>query len=371
MTLQPVQSTCRTCRKQPLPSSPSSPPHLTLPPTTLVSFMGRVNNNSHALSSPSSPSTSAGAHIGFGLFPLCSILNHSCYPNCIYVSEGRRLCMRVIRAVQEGEELTVNYVGLYSSLEGRRRELKDSKHFFCSCRRCLLTPADDEERGKFSFDQFVGGILCKAMQGKGKKRCSGIHRLMEPVVHDPADTLPPHLLCSECGAQLAYGELQVMEAEWGEKVEAALSLYSQHTSSPSQLFSHFTALTQSLLQHFHPHHYLVFNITLPLINLLSALHQPRDRLMQVRAIRMLSSHVYPPHYLPSVNYAEAEVGAISAVTGASRMPAKLRVKYLDEQTALLRAIIDSLRVCVGEGSEAVQREERRLQEHLHMRRAVQ
>ena len=357
-----------------------------VPAAAVVSFMSRVNNNSHALSmaSSSAAAASSAAHVGFGLFPLCSILNHSCYPNCIYVSEGRRMCMRVIRDVREGEELTVNYVGLYASLEARRRELRESKKFVCECRRCTLRPASDEERDKFAFDQYVGGVRCRKDAGKGK-RCAGIYRLMEPIVpsqrtpaaverkEDAGDgqTQPENasaiddvLLCGECGDGLRYSELQAVEAEYGNKVEAALSLYSQQASSPSTLYSYLTSLTSTLMTHFHPHHHLIFNLSLPLINLLSALQQPRDKLLKVRSVRLLSSHVYPPHYLPSVNYAEAEVAAITAVAGGGRMPAKLKAKYAEEQTALLRYIVEALRVCMGEDSVQVRRAERQLTEHL-------
>ena len=340
------------------------PPALHQPVPVIVAFMSRVNNNSHALSA----SASASQHVGFGLFPLCSILNHSCYPNVIYTSHLASLSMRVIREVAVGEELTVNYVGLYGGRWERRRELRESKKFDCRCRRCVLQPASEEERGKFSFDQYVGAIKCmndKGGGGKGGKKCSGFYRLMS----DPSAVVVSEdeevYMCNECGHQPVTSELRTLETTQHDRVETALSLYSQQALSASSLLSHFSSLTAELMSLFHPHHYLLFNLSLPLINLLHTLHEYRSWRDKIRSVRQLSSHVYPPHYLPSVNYMEAEVQSVDALVrvGGGRLPKKLVGKYREEQVGLQAAIVEAVKVCVGEGSELAKREERRLEEY--------
>jgi hypothetical protein len=69
-----------------------------------------INANSHSLCRQDEPSKIWGV----GLYPLCSMFNHSCFPNMQYCSMGSDLCYRLLRDVAPGEELTVNYSALYA-----------------------------------------------------------------------------------------------------------------------------------------------------------------------------------------------------------------------------------------------------------------
>lgn len=85
--------------------------------------------------------------IALGLFPLTSMLNHSCEPNCAHTfscSPGRppRLVMRAIRDISAGEECQYNYIPLYASTATRRNSLKPCYSFVCDCPRCT-TGGDD------------------------------------------------------------------------------------------------------------------------------------------------------------------------------------------------------------------------------------
>lgn len=86
-----------------------------------------------------------GAVVALGLFPLVSMLNHSCQPNCIKyfdfcASEEQvrppRLVIRPMRTIAEGEELVYSYVPLYQSTAVRRDQLQHSYGFTCACSRC-------------------------------------------------------------------------------------------------------------------------------------------------------------------------------------------------------------------------------------------
>lgn len=46
---------------------------------------------------------------GLGLFPMASLLNHSCCPNCVLGFDKTRLKIRAIKNVSPGEELLVSY----------------------------------------------------------------------------------------------------------------------------------------------------------------------------------------------------------------------------------------------------------------------
>jgi len=87
---------------------------------------GIINANAHSL--PSSPL--------FGLYPLSSLLNHSCDPNSFFMPEGEMLVVRAVRRIECGEEVTISYTPLYQSRCIRRRELRDNRFFKCECSRC-------------------------------------------------------------------------------------------------------------------------------------------------------------------------------------------------------------------------------------------
>ena len=85
--------------------------------------------------------SATGRPIALGLFPLTSMLNHSCHPNCAHsflLQPGQppRLVMRAIHDISSGEELVYNYVPLYSSTASRQESLQHCYSFTCCCERC-------------------------------------------------------------------------------------------------------------------------------------------------------------------------------------------------------------------------------------------
>ena len=91
--------------------------------------------------------------VALGLFPLTSMMNHSCSPNCIHrflIEPGRppRLIMRAIEHIQKGTELCYSYVNLYQSTTARQSQLSAAYSFICVCERCL--PGKTESSGESS-----------------------------------------------------------------------------------------------------------------------------------------------------------------------------------------------------------------------------
>eukprot|EP00434_Breviolum_minutum_P002530 symbB.v1.2.002240.t1/scaffold118.1/size318305/12 len=64
-------------------------------------------------------------------------MNHSCFPNVVYMSDKRHF--RALRKIKKGEELLHSYLGreLLLPTELRRRLLWRSKCFECQCERCV------------------------------------------------------------------------------------------------------------------------------------------------------------------------------------------------------------------------------------------
>jgi hypothetical protein len=71
------------------------------------------------------------------MFELACRLNHSCLPNCVwYTSEGRRM-VRLVKAVEQGEEFTIDYIESRTlPTPIRRKRLLQTKQFECDCPRC-------------------------------------------------------------------------------------------------------------------------------------------------------------------------------------------------------------------------------------------
>eukprot|EP00735_Rhodelphis_limneticus_P006296 TRINITY_DN18684_c0_g1::TRINITY_DN18684_c0_g1_i1::g.20412::m.20412 TRINITY_DN18684_c0_g1::TRINITY_DN18684_c0_g1_i1::g.20412 ORF type:complete len:594 (+),score=177.31,sp/Q7XJS0/ASHR1_ARATH/25.99/7e-43,SET/PF00856.23/0.083,SET/PF00856.23/8.9e-09,TPR_12/PF13424.1/26,TPR_12/PF13424.1/0.00059,zf-MYND/PF01753.13/0.002,zf-MYND/PF01753.13/1.2e+04,TPR_10/PF13374.1/5.5e+03,TPR_10/PF13374.1/1.6e+02,TPR_10/PF13374.1/2 TRINITY_DN18684_c0_g1_i1:61-1842(+) len=83
--------------------------------------------------------------MGAGVYPIGSLLNHSCDPNCVlmYDSDNNNIkspheqVIRCVRDVSKGEELCHAYCDLAASTAERQRRLEEQYFFSCDCKRCV------------------------------------------------------------------------------------------------------------------------------------------------------------------------------------------------------------------------------------------
>ena len=78
---------------------------------------------------------------GVGLFFFGALASHSCSQNCSFVDHPTQPGCKVLRAlkdIQEGEEITISYLGsdLVMPTFLRRQKLLSSQLFWCECARC-------------------------------------------------------------------------------------------------------------------------------------------------------------------------------------------------------------------------------------------
>lgn len=54
-------------------------------------------------------------YIGVGLYPLASIINHSCSPNSLIIFEGKKAVVRSLEPIEPGTEVifTISFICLY------------------------------------------------------------------------------------------------------------------------------------------------------------------------------------------------------------------------------------------------------------------
>lgn len=151
-----------------------------------VKFAMVIRFNSVEMIPPREDGSGPGKDFGHGLFEKACKMSHSCKPNCVWKStqDGKAKEIRAISTVEEGEELTVDYVGdLLDPIPQRREELMMTKGFLCQCTRCSGKHGDDTRRFKCSKYESTN--------------CPGVHFLNQPLL----ESKPELFDCTHCGAQ--------------------------------------------------------------------------------------------------------------------------------------------------------------------------
>ncbi|XP_059213662.1 histone-lysine N-methyltransferase SMYD1a [Centropristis striata] len=115
--------------------------------------------------------------VGVGLFPNLCLVNHDCWPNCtVILNHGiqsavssalhsqRRIELRAVGKIAQGEELTVSYVDFLNLSADRQKKLREHFHFECTCKHCsekikddLMMAAAETDGNKPSADKLKEG----------------------------------------------------------------------------------------------------------------------------------------------------------------------------------------------------------------------
>lgn len=118
---------------------------------------------------------------GTGVFPTTSHINHSCKPNLQihYVPATQKLIVHVVRQINNGEELTMNYHSDSCSTQVQRNAMLGPWGFKCQCEVCtsLECATSDSRRLKmFELDEELKAYdMCK------DERCK--HHGLHPTPH--------------------------------------------------------------------------------------------------------------------------------------------------------------------------------------------
>jgi SET and MYND domain-containing protein len=311
------------------------------PPLDLfLRWASQINSNSHGLNH----TNAANESMGFGLFPLCSIFNHSCLPNCTYTNEGPQLVFRLLRSVREGEELCVNYTELYATRDERRAELHATKSFECRCRRCTLSPASEEEARLNSAEPLVSAVLCDQTKG-----CPGLLHPCDVLTDRLADR-SAKWACSVCNARCTYGHLIDNHLKpLQDRLQEAMLLYSRGLmgGAATPIRAAFESLLQSALTRLPASHALVFNCYLPLINCCSVLKDYPAKETYARTLVEMATATLPD-YPPLANYLEAFAQSLNErIKTTPNMPRETRSKYATEASEALQRSLSICQVCYG------------------------
>jgi len=172
---------------------------------------------------------------GYSAYFASSFANHSCSPNAIWAEgdDGAHV-VRAREPVAKGDEVTISYLEeqvLLQSADARKKVLRDTKLFECTCPRCAAKTADEGE--SIGVDM-CRGYICKACgecqvfhplkrmgkgKGKGKTKGTALVGVSCAACGAAADcNESERLLSAETQLQAKLDKLDEQVAERGYKV---------------------------------------------------------------------------------------------------------------------------------------------------------
>lgn len=201
--------------------------------------------------------------VGVGLFPSLCLVNHDCWPNCtVILNHGnqsavnslyhsqRRIELRALGKIDQGEELTVSYVDFLNVTEQRQRQLKQQYFFDCTCEHCEKHIKDDLKLGGKEVDGVKPSeeqvkemtVYCKSMLEKmDKSRQDGNYHEVVKICRESLEKTEPVLaethiyqlrMLSTLSEVLSYLQYVEEAAEFARKmVEGYNKLYHPNNAA--------------------------------------------------------------------------------------------------------------------------------------------
>lgn len=132
--------------------------------------------------------------LGTGLYPVVSLINHSCFPNAVLIFEGKLAVIRAVQRIPKNTEVLISYIDTAGSTMTRQKTLKEQYFFTCTCSRCvkLGQPEDIQESATLE------GYRCK------NNDCAGF------LLRDSDDK---GFICQQCGLTRNKEEIREIAIE--------------------------------------------------------------------------------------------------------------------------------------------------------------
>ncbi|KAF5942339.1 hypothetical protein HYC85_019981 [Camellia sinensis] len=145
--------------------------------------------------------------LGTGLYPIISIINHSCLPNSVLVFEGRVAVIRAVQHIPKGTEVSISYIETAGSTMTRQKALKEQYFFSCACLHCIKVGQPDD----IQESAILEGYRCK------DNGCDGF------LLRDSGDK---GFICHQCGLVRDKEEMKEIASEIKFLSEKASKLLS-------------------------------------------------------------------------------------------------------------------------------------------------
>ncbi|XP_021737875.1 histone-lysine N-methyltransferase ASHR1-like isoform X1 [Chenopodium quinoa] len=144
--------------------------------------------------------------LGIGLYPVISIINHSCLPNAVLMFEGKQAVVRAVQPIPKGTEVLISYIETAGSTMTRQKALKEQYLFSCSCPRCIKLGQCEDIRES----SILEGYGCE------NNACMGF------LLRDSENKA---FICQQCGHARKLEDLRKIASEvktFSEKAEESL-----------------------------------------------------------------------------------------------------------------------------------------------------
>ena len=174
-----------------------------------------------------------GPYRGRGIYPVASLMNHSCICNTRNIITGSMLESRATVPISAGSPITTHYVSPLLNISTRQQRLREKWFFDCKCERCC-SPTDN-------------GAYTSALQCQG---CETGY-LVPQNSHGYS--------CDTCKVNISDQEAELKVKMWEPLVEALGTFKSTGTQEKE-------ALMNQLLLNFHPNHSMVIEMKLEVAN---------------------------------------------------------------------------------------------------------
>ncbi|ERM95321.1 hypothetical protein AMTR_s00008p00145610 [Amborella trichopoda] len=169
--------------------------------------------------------------LGTGIYPVMSIINHSCAPNSVLLFEGKLAVIRAMEAIPKGAEVLISYIEIAGSTETRRKALKEQYLFSCTCLRCIKVGSDDD----LKESALLEGFRCINDQ------CDGF------LLPNPDGK---NFTCQRCGLLRNECKTRKRKEEVGEKLDYASKFVS--SGKYSEACNLYRIIDQQQMELYHP-----------------------------------------------------------------------------------------------------------------------
>nr|XP_010926450.1 histone-lysine N-methyltransferase ASHR1 isoform X1 [Elaeis guineensis] len=208
--------------------------------------------------------------LGTGLYPVISIINHSCLPNSVLVFEGRVAFVRAVEPIPKCAEVLISYIETAATTQTRQNDLK--QYFFtCTCSCCT----------KNSYEELRENAILEGYRCKDKK-CNGFLLL---------ESDKKAFRCQQCGLVRDQQEIEKIASEVAQLSQKASAVLSSGNYSEASAI--YKTIKQLQLKVCHQCSIYLLRTHETLIKILMELKDWRGALTYCRLTIPVYQRVYP------------------------------------------------------------------------------
>ncbi|XP_059631872.1 histone-lysine N-methyltransferase ASHR1 isoform X1 [Cornus florida] len=210
--------------------------------------------------------------LGTGLYPIVSIINHSCLPNSVLVFEGKLAVVRAVQHIPKGTEVMISYIETAGSTMTRQKALKEQYFFTCKCSRCIKVGQHEDIQESAILEGYgcksngCYGFLLRDLDGRG-------------------------FICQQCGLVRDKEEIKKIASEViSMSDQASMSLSSGYNMEAIRMYKMIEKLQQKL---YHPFSINLMRTQETLVRILMEVQDWKEALAYCRLTIPVYQRVYP------------------------------------------------------------------------------